>query len=995
MQRFSILIVLFIAGFLASSAQTTCPDTVSVNHTNETTWGACDGTIMLGISGGNDSVKLKVTAGADTILILYFEYDTAITIENLCPSTYFYFITCVENGDDTCTGTPCSGGGASGASGTVSVGAGQSTLSVSCGAGLTSPDQCPPWYYSGTVSASGNAPPFEYQVNGSGWTTSITFSGEVSFGPSELIDVSAKDASGRISHGSCLVNAGVDFRFFQITPVNSCIDAPNGSVRIDFVSMFGGWLINTTVRITGPDGDKYKYNVGNQCVFTNLHPGSYHFSYTEYCNGGGWQLGDDFTIGVWPEIQYSIVKAKPTCPASDNGQISINASAGVPPFQFSIDNGTSYQSSSIFSSLDTGVYHVKIKDTKNCIVEETVLLDTGHPNTSSYYPVASCFQYSSPSGNHIWTSSGTYTDTIPNAAGCDSVITIDLTILNSSASSISETVCDGYLSPSGNYTWTVSGTYNDTIPNVGGCDSIITIILTIEDTSSAYISESACAVLTSPSGNYIWTSSGTYADTIPNAAGCDSIITIDLIILSPSSANISETACDEYISPSGNHIWTSSGTYSDTISNVVGCDSVITIDLHVFQVQYSSITETVCDTYVSPSGNYIWHYSGQFQDTIQTQGGCDSIITIDLTVENSATSLFHETACESYISPDGSQTWTTSGIYRDTLTRTNGCDSIIVIDLEVLHHSLSSFSETICDSMTSPSGDFVWTSSGMFTDTIANAGGCDSVITFDLTLLHSSDNLIKETVCDSFVSPSTNYTWYQTGIYYDTLQNSAGCDSIITCQITINSSHSTELYDTTCSEYISPGGSHIWNSSGTYQDTTTDPNGCNVYYTVYLTKTEIDTAVFISGDTLFAQDTNAVYQWYNCTEDSIVTGQTGQWFRPAASGSYAVVLTNGECSDTSSCHSFVVTGIVTTTFQQAFRVYPNPATTDVFVEFPTPQEKLEIILFDQQQRMISAKTFTNEKMVMVSLPDANAIYYLRVRNISSGETAIVKVIRKY
>ena len=74
--------------------------------------------------------------------------------------------------------------------------------------------------------------------------------------------------------------------------------------------------------------------------------------------------------------------------------------------------------------------------------------------------------------------SDTYLDTIPNAAGCDSIITVNLTILQSS-SSIIETACDSYTSPSGLFTWTTSDTYMDTILNTAGCDSIITIDLTI------------------------------------------------------------------------------------------------------------------------------------------------------------------------------------------------------------------------------------------------------------------------------------------------------------------------------------------------------------------------------------------------------------------------------------------------------------------------------------------------------------------------------------
>ncbi|GAB4252024.1 MAG: hypothetical protein Kow0079_06470 [Vicingaceae bacterium] len=57
------------------------------------------------------------------------------------------------------------------------------------------------------------------------------------------------------------------------------------------------------------------------------------------------------------------------------------------------------------------------------------------------------------------------------------------------SSTISPTACNSYTSPSGNYTWTTSGTYMDTIPNAAGCDSIITIQLTISNNCTQLMSQ--------------------------------------------------------------------------------------------------------------------------------------------------------------------------------------------------------------------------------------------------------------------------------------------------------------------------------------------------------------------------------------------------------------------------------------------------------------------------------------------------------------------------
>lgn len=156
----------------------------------------------------------------------------------------------------------------------------------------------------------------------------------------------------------------------------------------------------------------------------------------------------------------------------------------------------------------------------------------GNPTVSTLNDTAAC-TYTSPSGMNTWTSTGVYNDTLMNAAGCDSIITINLFInQNANLDTLSPDVCEPYISPSGNQTWTTSGTYSDTLTSSAGCDSVLTIFLTVNQPTSANIVDSACGSYTSPSGNYVWMTTGSYADTLQNRAGCDSVLSIDLTVIS-------------------------------------------------------------------------------------------------------------------------------------------------------------------------------------------------------------------------------------------------------------------------------------------------------------------------------------------------------------------------------------------------------------------------------------------------------------------------------
>jgi hypothetical protein len=72
-------------------------------------------------------------------------------------------------------------------------------------------------------------------------------------------------------------------------------------------------------------------------------------------------------------------------------------------------------------------------------------------------------------------------------------------------------------------------------------------------------------------------------------------------------SSITETVCDSYIAPDG-QVYTTSGIKTAIIPNTAGCDSTITINLTVNQSTVSSITQTVCDSYTAPDGQVAYHF---------------------------------------------------------------------------------------------------------------------------------------------------------------------------------------------------------------------------------------------------------------------------------------------------------------------------------------------------------------------------------------------------
>ncbi len=263
---------------------------------------------------------------------------------------------------------------------------------------------------------------------------------------------------------------------------------------------------------------------------------------------------------------------------------------------------------------------------------------------------------------------------------------------SNTSSTISPVACVSYTSPSGNYTWTSSGMYMDTIPNVGGCDSVMTINLTINQPSTGTDVITACDSYTWIDGNTYTASNNTATYTLTNAAGCDSVVTLDLTINYSSTGTDVITACDSYTWIDGNTYTASNNTATYTLTNAAGCDSVVTLDLTINYPTTGTDMVTACDSFVWIDGNTYTASNNTAMYTLTNAAGCDSVVTLDLTINNSTYSTLTEEAVDSFTL--NGQTYTTSGTYTQVMQNAAGCDSVITLVLSLDYTGLEEVEST-------------------------------------------------------------------------------------------------------------------------------------------------------------------------------------------------------------------------------------------------------------------------------------------------------------
>jgi hypothetical protein len=375
--------------------------------------------------------------------------------------------------------------------------------------------------------------------------------------------------------------------------------------------------------------------------------------------------------------------------------------------------------------------------------------------------------------------------------------------------------------------------------------------------------------------------------------------------------------------------------------------------------------------------------SGSLMDEFRLYNRALTVAEIQDLLITATTSNISVSACGSYTVPSGDETYTTSGTYMDTIPNVNGCDSVMTIDLTINQPSAATISATACDNYTSPSGNYNWTVSGTYTDTIPNAAGCDSVITVELIINLSSGATISPAVCGSYISPSGNYVWNTSGTYMDTIPNAAGCDSVITVNLVVNMPSGATINETVaCDTYVSPSGNYTWNASGTYFDTIPNAAGCDSILTINLVLNPLDTTIAVSGITLTANEANATYQWVECPSMQAVSGATGQSFTPAANGSYAVMLTGPDCEATSGCEAVTTIGIEEQTLSE-LSVFPNPVKNELTIANPS-SETLQLQLFDAAGKLIATMESQQAEILLDMSACRPGVYLLKAFDTGSA-----------
>lgn len=448
-----------------------------------------------------------------------------------------------------------------------------------------------------------------------------------------------------------------------------------------------------------------------------------------------------------------------------------------------------------------------------------------------------------------------------------------------------------------------------------------------------------------------------------------------------STLDIFETSCDNYTSPSGNHNWTASGTYMDTIPNAGGCDSFLTINLTI---------DTTPSVWLTFPGTRC----GPGTVTLQADKGSSSGIINWYDLRTGGTSLDTGTF---FTTPSISTTrFYYVGIINGSCVSTR--DSAIATIIPV-------------PSITSVSSDTGCTGDTL---TLMAIGSSGSIHWFDAP---TGGNSLA--IGTSFTTPSLNAT-----ITYYAESNNNGCKSLQRSPVeakiyptpTVDSvavgsrcgigqvdlsafasSGVINWFDSqTGGNPIASGNNYttpLLTSSTTYYVEATD-DGCNSPRQSVLAEIKmVDTTVSQSLDTLTASAVDATYQWLDCDNNfAVIAGETNKTFITGMDGNFAVAVTENGCTDTSACFQVTIIGIEENLLMHRVQVSPNPTRGNLSINLDRIYTTMDVSVRNIAGELVSHQKLRNVNHFELLIKGAKGFYFIELKS-GDGLVAIVKIVK--
>ncbi len=210
----------------------------------------------------------------------------------------------------------------------------------------------------------------------------------------------------------------------------------------------------------------------------------------------------------------------------------------------------------------------------------------------------------------------------------------------------------------------------------------------------------------------------------------------------------------------------------------------------------STDVQIACGSYMWIDGNTYSTNNTTATHVLTNANGCDSVITLNLTINNSTTGIDTQVSCGSYLWINGFTYNSSNSTATHVLTNANGCDSVVTLNLTINNATMGTDIINSCTPITWIDGNTCTSSNTSATHTLVNSIGCDSVVTLDLTILTVDATVSQVGTVLTANTTGANYQWLDCNNGNTNIAGATGQ----TYTATANGSYAVEVAQNGCAE---------------------------------------------------------------------------------------------------------------------------------------------------------------------------------------------------
>ena len=444
------------------------------------------------------------------------------------------------------------------------------------------------------------------------------------------------------------------------------------------------------------------------------------------------------------------------------------------------------------------------------------------------------------------TETAEYTKTFTNAAGCDSVVTLHLTINRGTYTETTVDTCGNeYYWALADTTVNQSGTYYYYSTNANTCTDTAVLMLSLHQSATTELSAQICSGEVYDQNGFNVSTAGDHYLNLQTEHDCDSTVVLHLTVGSEAVTYLAASICvgDSYQENGFDIIAPAVGThmYSDTIGRLGTCDSIVHLTLTVNHGTYVQTTVDTCgtefywalaDTTINQSGTY-YYYSTNANTCIDTT-------VLMLSLYQSVTTELSAQICAGEVYDQNGFNVSTAGDHYLNLQTEHGCDSTVVLHLTVGSEAVTYLAASICEGESYQENGFEIIAPAvgthMYSDTIGRTGTCDSIVHLTLTVNRGTYAQTTVDTCGSeYYWALADTTLNQSGTYYYFSNNANTCIDTTVLMLALYQSTTTEFTAQICAGEVYDQNGFNVSTAGDHYLSLQTVHGCDSTVILHLT----------------------------------------------------------------------------------------------------------------------------------------------------------------